>query len=75
MDYIEIWPNLFRKNEIYMPLLWKIEKWDEIINEILFNEYRLFKIDKNGQNLSKEIWSNEGRKKFCKRLASLINFK
>ncbi|MFX0138284.1 MAG: hypothetical protein ACFFDN_31880 [Candidatus Hodarchaeota archaeon] len=72
MEHIETWPNLFKKNETYIPISWKIEDWDKEIPEILSNETLLLKVAKTGQNQYKKLFTREGRDFFCDRFIQMV---
>ena len=73
MDHIETWPNLYKKHETYIPIPWKIEKWESILPNILSDKKLLLKVANNGQNSFKKIWTKEGNDKFCDHFIELVN--
>ena len=72
MDHLETWPNIYKNNETYIPISWKIEDWEEEIPKILANKENLLKIAKNGQIEYKKFWSEKGKKLFCERFINMI---
>jgi len=74
MDHLDTWPNLYKKQETYIPLSWKIEDWENEITEILADKDFLKEIAEKGQNAYKSIWTKEGQEKFCDRFIELITF-
>lgn len=72
MEHLKTWPNLYKKDETYISIPWKIEEWDEIIPEILSDEDKLFEIAKNGQNSFKRLWTKEGKIEFCQRFVDMV---
>ncbi len=75
MDHVETWPNLYKKQDTYIPISWKIENWDNEFNEILANKTLLYEVAKNGQNIYKRLWTKEGKKAFCERFYDFLTFK
>ena len=72
MDHLETWPDIYKNNETYIPISWKIEDWEEEIPKILANKENLLKIAKNGQIEYKKFWSEKGKKLFCERFINMI---
>lgn len=72
MEHLETWPPLYKKDETYISIPWKIEEWDEIIPEILSDDEKLYRIAKNGQNHYRRLWTKEGRDKFCERFIEMV---
>ena len=72
MDHLQTWPDLYKKNQTYIPLSWRIEDWDKETDEIFSDERKLLKIARNGQNQYKKIWTPEGQEKFCKRFIEMV---
>ena len=72
MDHLETWPKLYKKNETYIPISWKIEDWEDTIPEILADEEFLLRIARNGQNLYKKLWTEEGKEAFCERFIEMV---
>ena len=75
MDHVETWPNLYKKQETYIPISWKIENWDNEFNEILADKTLLYEVAKNGQDAYKRLWTKEGKKAFCERFYDFLTFK
>ncbi|MFW9898242.1 MAG: hypothetical protein ACFFDO_03160 [Candidatus Thorarchaeota archaeon] len=73
MDHLETWPNLYKKYKTYIPISWEIEEWDTQIPKILTDEDLLLDVAKNGQNLYKSLWTEQGRKIFCERFISMVS--
>ncbi|MEJ2250738.1 MAG: hypothetical protein P8Y97_13930 [Candidatus Lokiarchaeota archaeon] len=74
MDYLNTWPNIYKKNETYIPLSWEIEEWEKEILKILEDEENLARVGKKGQDLYKDIISEKGLNSFCKRFKNLVSF-
>ena len=72
VDHLDTWPNLYKENNTYIPIPWKIEEWKEIIPNILDNRNNLLEIAENGQNAYKKIWSTQGNETFCEHFISMI---
>jgi len=73
MDHLETWPNLYQKNDTYIPISWDPNKWKDEFQEILSKDNLIFKVAKKGQNSYKELWSENGKHEFCKRLSSKLD--
>ena len=72
MDHLDTWPNLYKKDETYISIPWKIEEWSNAFSEILSDEKKLLDVAKNGQNSYKKICSNVGKIEFCERFIKMI---
>lgn len=72
MEHLITWPDLFRKNETYIPISWKIEDWEHQIPEILSDEKQILKIAKNGQKAYAKLWTKDGKDEFCKRFIEMV---
>ncbi len=72
MDHLETWPNLYKKNETYISIPWKLEDWVDIFPEILADSKLLLEVAKNGQESYKKLWTREGRTKFCEHFIEII---
>ena len=72
MDHLETWPNLYIKNENYISIPWKLEDWADVFQEILTDSKLLLEVAKNGQESYKNLWTSEGRKKFCDHFIEII---
>lgn len=73
LDHLETWPDLYKKNETYIPISWKIEEWDQEFDDILSDEKLLLEIAKNGQNTYKKIWTKQGCEAFCEHFIKMIS--
>ena len=74
LDHLETWPNLFKKHITYTPISWRIEDWNENLNNILTDKKNLLEIARNGQELYKKLWDSKGREKFSVYFSNLIDF-
>jgi len=72
MEHLETWPNLYTKNETYIPISWKIEDWPSEFDEIFSDESHLLQIALKGQEEYKKIWTEQGNEEFCDRFIKLI---
>ncbi len=72
MSFLQTWPNFYQNNITYIPLPWKIEKWESIIKEIINDDERTYFIAKNSQNLYKYYWTPKGMLEFCERFKNMI---
>jgi hypothetical protein len=73
MDHLDTWPNLYKKDETYISIPWKIEEWNNAFSEILSDEKNLLEVAKNGQNLFKKIWSQKGNEAFCNHFVKMVS--
>jgi len=72
MDHLDTWPNLYKKDETYISIPWKIEEWSNAFSEILSEENFLLDVAKKGQESYKKIWTNEGNEAFCNHFIKMI---
>lgn len=72
VDHLETWPNLYKKNKTYIPLSWKIDDWETQIPNILNDDNLLLNVAINGQNSYRNLWTQQGRRIFCKRFLNMI---
>ena len=72
MDHLDTWPNLYKTDESYISLSWKLEEWDDSFTEILANHKKLLEIATTGQEMFKKIWTREGNEAFCERFIKMI---
>jgi len=72
MDHLDTWPNLYKKDETYISIPWKIEEWGEIFPEILADDKLLLQVARNGQKFYKNLLTKEGNKKFCEHFIEMI---
>ena len=72
MEHLVTWPDIYKKNETYLSLPWKMEEWENAISEILSDEDKLLMIAKNGQKAFKKLWTKEGKEEFCKRFVKMV---
>ena len=72
MDHLDTWPNLYKKDETYISIPWKIEEWSNSFSEILSDEKKLLDVAKKGQDSYKKIWTEEGNEAFCNHFIKMI---
>lgn len=72
MDHLDTWPNLYKKDETYISIPWKIEEWSNTFSEILSDEKKLLDVARKGQNSYQKIWTNEGNEAFCNHFIRMI---
>ena len=73
ISYLETWPNLFIKDETYIPFQWDLEDLNaKRLVDILKNNERRITIVNNAQSLYKSHISDSGMRNFCNRFISII---
>ncbi len=72
MDHVQTWPNIYKKNVTYISIPWKIENWNEVIEEIINNKKLLLQVARRGQIEYKKLWSINGMQEFCNHFINLI---
>ena len=73
MEHLDTWPNLYKKNETYIPIPWKVEEWDDLFTKILADKKNLLEVAKKGQDTYKSIWTKKGNEAFCEHFMNMIN--
>lgn len=70
MDHLDTWPNLYKKDETYISIPWKIEEWSNAFSEILSDKKKLLDVAKKGQESYKKIC--RGNEAFCNHFIKMI---
>ena len=71
MDHVETWPNLYLRNETYIPCNWDLNDLIDILNN--FDQINKIDIVENSRKLYNLYLNNEsGKYEFTKRLKMLI---
>ena len=74
-DHMETWPNLYIKNETYIPFKWDFSDFEYIIDTLPDRNNELIEIARKAQNLYYNfLFTEEGRSSFCKRFSYLVSF-
>ncbi|MBI5740389.1 MAG: hypothetical protein HZA16_06675 [Nitrospirae bacterium] len=73
--HMETWPDLYLKNETYVPFRWDFSDFDDLIGSLPGREKELIEIARKAQEVyAYHLFSDEGRNEFCRRFISLISF-
>tara|TARA_B100000989_G_C19489844_1_gene449260 strand:+ start:298 stop:1413 length:1116 start_codon:yes stop_codon:yes gene_type:complete len=62
MSNILTWPNIYKKEETYIPVDWNLNNINSILTELIKNDELRCKLVKNAQNEIKSIESENGKK-------------
>jgi hypothetical protein len=61
MDHLETYPDIYIKNETYVPLRWDMENLEILINDILNNYEKFIPLIENAQNIYKNALNDPDR--------------
>ena len=73
MSNIETWPNIYLKNETYLPYSLDFSNLFETIEELLNNKELRMKLIKNSQTIIKDVHSEIGKNYFLKKIQEIIS--
>ncbi|MFX1444098.1 MAG: hypothetical protein ACFFHV_11835, partial [Promethearchaeota archaeon] len=57
IDHLVTWPDLYKKDETYIPISWNIEDWGFEIKNALNDQEKLLEVAFNGQKAYKKLWT------------------
>jgi hypothetical protein len=72
VEHLQTWPDVYKKNQTYIPISWKVENWDEELTKILDDAKLLLNVARKGQNCFKQLWTRRGRRLFCDHFIQMI---
>tara|TARA_B100000315_G_scaffold260205_1_gene319960 strand:+ start:4668 stop:5612 length:945 start_codon:yes stop_codon:yes gene_type:complete len=74
MVHIETWPNIYSKNETYVPFKWDLTDFKEKIYSTLNNSEKRIEIANNAQEILREFReSDQVREEFCDKVANMAS--
>ena len=73
MSNIDTWPNIYIKNETYLPYSLDFSDITDVINEILYNHKLRKKLIKNSQEILRSTHNLIGKKYFVNKLIEILD--
>lgn len=72
MSNIDTWPNIYKKNETYLPYSLDFSDITDVINEILNNHKLREKLIKNSQEILRSTHNSIGKRYFINKLIEIL---